>query len=117
MSKLTLEEAIKHCAEKTDCTECGQQHAQLGEWLKELQRYKNLEEQGKLILHPREAYFIRNKEVHKGWVQKISNFVSRKPLYDIRYDDYSLDSYKGYLGNTVFLTKEEAEAKLKGTEE
>ncbi len=33
---MTLDEAIKHCEEKIDCTECGKQHKQLMEWLKEL---------------------------------------------------------------------------------
>ena len=44
--RLTLNEAIKHCEEKTDCTQCGEEHRQLAEWLKELQHYKDLEEQG-----------------------------------------------------------------------
>ena len=44
--RLTLGEAIKHCEEKTDCTQCGEEHRQLAEWLKELQHYKDLEEQG-----------------------------------------------------------------------
>ena len=52
MGRLTISEAIEHCNEKTDCSECGQQHAQLAEWLKELQRYKDLEEAGRLIELP-----------------------------------------------------------------
>ena len=27
---MTLDEAIKHCYEKADCSECGQEHKQLG---------------------------------------------------------------------------------------
>ena len=50
--RLTLGEAIKHCEEKTDCTQCGEEHRQLAEWLKELQKYKDLEEQGRLIKLP-----------------------------------------------------------------
>ena len=50
--RLTLGEAIKHCEEKTDCTQCGEEHRQLAEWLKELQHYKNLEAQGRLIILP-----------------------------------------------------------------
>lgn len=50
--RLTLSEAIKHCEEKTDCTQCGEEHRQLTEWLKELQHYKNLEAQGRLIILP-----------------------------------------------------------------
>lgn len=78
-----------------------------------LKHYEDLEEQGKLVLFPRYAYFIKDRKIHKGWVQETVHAISRKPLYDIRYDDKSLANYRGYLGNTVFLTKEEAEAKRK----
>ncbi len=40
---MTLNEAIKHCEEKSKelgCTKCGKEHAQLAEWLKELKRYR-----------------------------------------------------------------------------
>ena len=50
--RLTMQEAIKHCEEKTDCTQCGEEHRQLAEWLKELQKYKDLEEQDRLIKLP-----------------------------------------------------------------
>lgn len=77
-----------------------------------LAHYEDLEEQGKLVLFPSYAYFIKDKKVHKGWVQEVMYWHNRKPLYDIRYDDNSLANYRGYLGLTVFLTKEEAKAKL-----
>jgi hypothetical protein len=41
MGMMTLEEAIEHCDEKADCTECGKEHKQLGEWLRELKRLKS----------------------------------------------------------------------------
>lgn len=41
MSSLTLDEAIEHCREKTDCTECGKQHLQLAEWLEELKQIRD----------------------------------------------------------------------------
>ena len=50
--RLTLDEAIKHCEEKTDCTQCGEEHRQLAEWLRELQKYKDLEEQGRMVILP-----------------------------------------------------------------
>ena len=31
-----LDEAINHCKEKEDCTECGKEHQQLRKWLEEL---------------------------------------------------------------------------------
>lgn len=43
---MNIQEAIKHCEEKTDCTECGQEHAQLAEWLTE---YLELKERDKAI--------------------------------------------------------------------
>ena len=81
--------------------------------LKKLAHYEDLEEQGRLVLFPNYAFFIKDGKIYEGWVQSIEYCVCRKPLLYIRYDDNSLDSYRGYLGNTVFLTKEEAEAKLK----
>ena len=37
---MNIQEAIRHCDEKTNCTECGQQHKQLGQWLRELLTYR-----------------------------------------------------------------------------
>ena len=39
---MTLDEAIKHCEEVADtkCNECGNEHRQLAEWLKELKQLK-----------------------------------------------------------------------------
>lgn len=44
--KMTLDEAIKHCEEVADskCDECGAEHRQLAEWLKELKELKEDEE-------------------------------------------------------------------------
>ena len=78
--------------------------------------YNDLEEQGLLLRLPAEAYFIKDNKMYKGWVQEVVYSVCRKLLLDIRYDDKSLDSYRGYLGNDVFLTKSEAEQKLKEME-
>ena len=78
--------------------------------------YNDLEEQGLLLRLPAEAYFIKDNIVRKGWVQELVYSPCRKLLLDIRYDDSSLDSYRGYLGNDVFLTKSEAEQKLKEME-
>ena len=81
-----------------------------------LAKYEDLEEQGLLLRLPTEAYFIKDNIVCKGWVQELVYSPCRKLLLDIRYDDNSLDSYRGYVGNTVFLTKAEAEQKLKEME-
>ena len=39
---MTLDEAIQHCKEKSDCTECGAEHKQLAEWLRELKERREL---------------------------------------------------------------------------
>lgn len=41
-SKMTIDEAITHCEEVADskCDECGAEHRQLAEWLKELKRLR-----------------------------------------------------------------------------
>ena len=81
-----------------------------------LGEFEDLEEQGLLLRLPAEAYFIKDNIVRKGWVQELVYSPCRKLLLDIRYDDSSLDSYRGYLGNDVFLTQAEAEQKLKEME-
>ena len=81
-----------------------------------LGKYEDLEEQGLLLRLPTEAYFIKDNIVRKGWVQELVYSLCSKLLLDIRYDDNSLDSYRGYLGNDVFLTQAEAEQKLKEME-
>lgn len=103
----------KYCEQQRvqTCNECGIYQA-----IQKLAEYEDLEEQGLLLRLPTEAYFIKNNNVCKGWVQEVVCSVCRKLLLDIRYDDNSLDSYRGYVGNTVFLTKEEAEQKLKEME-
>ena len=83
---------------------------------KKLAEYEDLEEQDLLLRLPTEAYFIKDDKVYKGWVHGVVYSVCRKLLLDIRYDDNSLDSYRGYLGNDVFLTQAEAEQKLKEME-
>ena len=75
--------------------------------------YEDLEEQGRLIKIPLEAYCIVDFKVRKGFVLEETYHMGRKPLLVVRYDDNSLKSHRGYLGISVFLTKSEAEAKLK----
>ena len=84
--------------------------ADLREKLKE---YEDLEEQGRLIKIPLEAYCIVDFEVRKGFVLEETYHMSKKPLLVVRYDDNSLKSHSGYLGISVFLTQAEAEQKLK----
>ena len=78
-----------------------------------LGKYEDLEEQGRLIKVPLEAYCIVDFKVRKGFVLEETYHMGRKPLLVVRYDDNSLKNYRGHLGISVFLTKSEAEAKLK----
>lgn len=81
--------------------------------IEKLAQYEDMEEQGKLVLYPTNAYCIVGNEIRKGFVFEVTYCVCRKPLYTVRYDDYSLDKHTGYLGLSVFLTREEAEEALK----
>ena len=78
-----------------------------------LKDYEDLEEQGRLIKIPLEAYCIVDFKVRKGFVLEETYHMGRKPLLVVRYDDNSLKSHSGHLGISVFLTKSEAEVKLK----
>ena len=100
----------------------GFQHCRTEDWencktiddvIDKLAQYEDLEEQGRLIKIPLEAYCIVDFEVRKGFVLEETYHMSRKPLLVVRYDDNSLKSHSGYLGISVFLTKSEAEVKLK----
>ena len=81
--------------------------------VEKLAEYEDFEEQGRLIKIPLEAYCIVDFKVRKGFVLEETYHMGRKPLLVVRYDDNSLKSHSGYLGISVFLTKSEAEAKLK----
>ncbi len=39
---MTIEEAVRHCYEvaENNCTDCGKEHLQLAEWLRELDRLR-----------------------------------------------------------------------------
>ena len=121
---MTLDEAIKHCYEKADCSECGQEHKQLGEWLEELKHYKQLEETGRLIELPCAV----GDTVYE--VQEIRKRIQEYTVISIHYSHSSIligweikdgngiySNLNGFeasaIGKTVFLTKEEAEEQLK----
>ena len=123
MSRLTLKEAISHAKEVAEenyrqgmlchanpndeeldkCIECGKEHEQLAGWLEELQRYKDLEEQGRLIELPCEkVYCIINYNSPKyAFIDSIP--IETMLIYDLKHIDN---------GNIFFSTKEKAEAKL-----
>ncbi len=127
MSRLTIEQAISHAREvaeknKANCerntivipnrwisdTQCAEEHEQLAGWLEELQRYKDLEEQGRLIELPCKVGDYVYKIHNNDWKQFLRG--GGRKLEIIK----SVFTYKDIpcIGTLVFLTKEEAEAKL-----
>ena len=133
MSRLTIEQAISHAIEvaeknKANCerntivipnrwisdAQCAEEHEQLAEWLEELKRYKDLEEQGKLIELPckigDKVWIIRNyrgvKHAQQGTVYEMYFTKEMKLMITVKYIG------RGEYGKTIFATKEAAEAKL-----
>ena len=93
--------------------------------LKELQHYKDLEEQGRLVTLPCKVgdtvYFVSDKYVHEGVVYAFNKYETTLWI-SAKYEDGFYFDHQAKLdwGNFLFLTKEEAEAKLaelKGSEE
>lgn len=79
------------------------------EWLKELQKYKDLEEQGRLIELPcakgTTVYLVYKYD------DEILKLFSNEPKYYIIKTTFKEFLFSSF-GDTVFLTKAEAEAKL-----
>ena len=73
---MNLQEAIMHCKEKIDCTECGQEHKQLAEWLEELVQYRKM----KLI---DADILIKKLEGHAEGCQYDSNRTNDKAKKDM----------------------------------
>lgn len=139
MERLTIDEIIEHCDRKTkmyekacdikylettmnNSTKEYWEHKQVAEYLRKFKDYESLEEQGRLLKLPCKVgdtvYCIENKEIYTCTAGKISisknngvwveiNFPKEMP--DIVAIEYNPDD----ISKTVFLTKSEAEAKLK----
>ena len=126
MERLTLEEAIVHAKEvaeknyrgadfesidyidddiKTNCIKCAEEHMQLAEWLEELKSYKEAEEQGLLVRLPckvgTEVYYIL------GIPNKTPCTID-KCVFELSDIDK--------IGESLFLTREEAEKALQEME-
>lgn len=127
---MILSEAIKHCEERIDCSECGKEHKQLAEWLGKLKHYEDLEAQGRLIEMPcyvgdtmytnysMQGWYMHRKNrpyeakvVFVG-INGVDNFINVElgegKMLQFRFSD---------IGKKVFLTKSEAEAELKESEQ
>lgn len=122
MERLTLEDAISHAKEvaeknyrgadfesidsvdddiKANCIKCAEEHEQLAEWLEELKSYKDLDEQGLLVRLPckvgTEVYYILG--------------IPNKTPCAIDKCVFKLSDINK-IGESLFLTREEAEKKL-----
>lgn len=122
---MSLDDAILHCKDRAreDCSECAKEHQQLAEWLKELKGYKDLGEQGKLLILPAaigDKVFSIYMDCPKDYKEEYckdhdggcENCHHRKPVImrkifqtsDIRFI------------NSIYVTREEAKAALKALE-
>ena len=136
MERLTIDEVIEHCNKTCDMTEKianvrGHklesieskqfwEHYQVRNWLNELKQYKDLEEQGLLLRLPCP---IGTTVYNTTWWDCVQEKVKvdGKTFYrtvhkhKVSKSTFSLLDVKDF-GKTVFLTKAEAEQKLKEME-
>lgn len=134
MSRLTIDEVIKHCRKTCESIEMvaiaqGKnqeditsrqywEHFQVEEWLNELKKYRDAEEQGLLLKLPCKVGDIVYNIVPR--VSEESTYREDKVTRIAIYDDSVWMCFQNGLaknvtqiGESVFLTKEEAEKKLK----
>ena len=139
MERLTIDDVIEHCKRKTEKYENLNgvntletadislsfikeywEHRQVKEYLEELKRYRDLEEQGLLLRLPCP---IGTTVYNTTWWDYVEEKVKvdGKTFYrtvhkhKVSKSIFSLLDVKDF-GKTVFLTKEEAEQKLKEME-
>lgn len=120
MERLTINEIIEHCDRKTrmyekacdikylettmnNSTKEYWEHKQVAEYLRKLKAYEDLEEHGRLIILPCK---VGDTVYHvvQGRIVEVSNVDLFFLLLSVAENRFN---------NSVFLTKSEAEAKLK----
>ena len=101
----------------TACVKVAKDHEQLVEWLEKFKKYQQLEEQDRLIKLPCK---IGDEVYNITWWDDVQEkvVVKGKTYYRTVHKHKVSKSTFGYtdieeIGKTVFLTKSEAEAKLK----
>ena len=137
MERLTIDEIIEHYDRKTEMYEkvCDikylettmnnstkgyWEHKQVAEYLRKLKEYEDLEEQGRLINLPCKVgdtvHGMSMGEIIRLTVNEISIFCMKGERV-INVKCQNNDEFRNYVerefGKTVFLTKSEAEEKLK----
>lgn len=109
-----------------NCLKCANQHDLLAEWLEELKSYKEAEEQGLLMKLPckvGDTVYVPTRNFDSNFVSKLRIVMISVGKYGTYfgwmldsgiYPNFNLDGFsESQLGKTVFLTREEAEKKLK----
>lgn len=138
MERLTIDEIIAHCDRKTRMYEkaCDikrletanmnnpakeyWEHKQVAKYLRKFKDYEDLEEQGRLIKLPckvGDTVYKVNKASKKISQHKVIKFEIDKAdvtfyTMQIFFENFDF-CFLHHFGETVFLTKSEAEAKLK----
>lgn len=107
------------------CIKVAKDHEQLAKWFEKFKEYQQLEEQGRLVILPcnrgDKIYFIKSafSMAHFPIEARITSICGIDCDSDVMYS--SITEYNKIdrrfkssdIGKTVFLTKSEAEAKLK----
>lgn len=102
------------------CLKSSKDCKQLAEWLMQLKEYQSLEEQGRLVKLPckvGDTVYKVNKASKKVSQHKVIKFEIDKTdvtayTMQIIFENYDF-CFSHHFGETIFLTKSEAEAKLK----
>lgn len=119
MERLTIDEMLECLGSYAD----HESAKQLIAMIEELKQYKDAEEQGLLLRLPCKVggtvYCIEDKQVWCCTIEKISISKNNGTWIEISFPEEmpniaSMEFYPNEIGKTVFLTREEAEAKLKG---
>lgn len=140
MERLTINEIIEHCDRNTRMYEkaCDVkyletstmnnsikgywEHKQVAEYLRKLKEYEDLEEQGRLIKLPCKVGdtvyaigFNNNKPIIYESVVLSVLITEKEIAFNVKVDEFEINSQlkQSMFDKTVFLTKSEAEAKLK----
>ena len=121
---MTKEEALKEIDERyrfwqkhyaPECEKYGEALGLAIEALKKLQHYEDLEEAGRLVILPCKVgdwvYKVHYKEIRRHHVCQVHIGQTPAQTFFSCYGEYlGIEEF----GKTVFLTREEAEAALKG---
>lgn len=138
MERLTLDEAVKYIKEVVrknrknkekntivipnsfiSNADCAEKYEQVAKWLEELKSYKEAEEQDLLVRLPCKLngtlYSVNysNKTIAENTIIKISINDHVKRFYCIDDNLRERIFFSRRIGENVFLTREEAEKKLK----